>query len=254
VHLMPCAEDEPHAKYDRIGLGYAEQRRPDPRLTAMINKAIGDAETVLNVGAGAGSYEPTDRPVVALDPSPVMLAQHRGSRRVQGVAEHLPFDDGSFDAAMAVLTVHHWEDLNRGLAEIRRVSRRQVIFTWDPNHRPKLWIAHDYVPAIDSMDTARFVSLSVIAEALDAHTVLNFEIPHDFTDGFQAAFWRRPEMYLDPAIRSASSTFASLPPALIERGIEMLRSDLETGVWKRTYGHLLTKESADYGHRILVAG
>jgi ubiquinone/menaquinone biosynthesis C-methylase UbiE len=251
---MPGTHDEPPALYDQIGLGYAAQRRPDPRLATMIHEALGDAETVLNVGAGAGSYEPTDRPVVALDPSRVMLAQHRGRRRIQGVAEDLPFDDASFDAAMAVLTVHHWGDLNRGLAELRRVSRRQVIFTWDPDHRPKLWIAHDYVPAIDSMETGRFASLSDIAQAIDAHTVLNFEIPHDFTDGFQGAFWRRPEMYLDPAIRSASSTFASLPPALIEPGIERLRADLQSGVWNSRYGYLLTKESADYGHRILVAG
>ena len=230
---MAGTDDERAAQYDRIGLGYAAERRPDPRLAVMIHQALGDAETVLNVGAGAGSYEPTDRPVVGLDPSRVMLAQHRGRRRIQGVAENLPFHDASFDAAMAVLTVHHWEDLNRGLAELRRVSRRQVIFTLDPDHRPKLWISHDYVPAIDSMETARFASLSDIAKAIDAHTVLNFEIPHNFTDGFQAAFWRRPEMYLDPAIRSASSTFASLPPALVEPGIERLRGDLQSGVWVR---------------------
>jgi SAM-dependent methyltransferase len=240
--------------YDRIGVGYAALRRPDPRLAAMIARAIGDAETVVNVGAGAGSYEPPDRAVVALEPSSVMLAQHRGSRRVQGTAEHLPFDDAAFDVAMAVLTVHHWEDLDQGLAELRRVSRRQLVFTWDPDHRPQLWIAADYVPAVYAMEAARFALVPHVVAALGAHTVSTFEIPHDFTDGFQAAFWRRPEMYLDPEVRAASSTFAALPPDEVEPGIERLRSDLESGEWRRKYGGLLSRESVDYGYRLIVAG
>jgi ubiquinone/menaquinone biosynthesis C-methylase UbiE len=126
--------------YDRIGIGYRDLRRPDPRLAEVIDGALGDAEMVLNVGAGTGSYEPIDRRVVAIDPSRVMLAQHPGARQVQGEAEHLPFPDSSFDAAMAILTVHHWQDLDRGLAELRRVARRQVVFTWDPDHDRKLWI------------------------------------------------------------------------------------------------------------------
>jgi len=243
-----------HQAYDRIGAGYAAVRLPDPRLAAMIVRAIGDAETVVNVGAGAGSYEPPDRAVVALEPSSVMLAQHGGSRRVQGAAEHLPFADATFDVALAVLTVHHWEDLDQGLAELRRVSRRQVIFTWDPDHRPQLWIAADYVPAIHAMEAARFAYVPHVVAALGAHTVSTFEIPHDFTDGFQAAFWRRPEMYLDPKVRSASSTFASLPPDEVEPGIERLRSDLESGEWRRKYGDLLSRESVDYGYRLIVAG
>jgi SAM-dependent methyltransferase len=240
--------------YDRIGAGYAAVRLPDPRLAAMIPEAIGDAETVVNVGAGTGSYEPLDRTVVAVEPSSVMLGQHRGIRRVQATAEHLPFDDAAFDVAMAILTVHHWADLDQGLAELRRVSRRQVIFTWDPDHRPQLWIAADYVPAIAAMEEARFAVVPHIVAALDAHTVSAFEIPHDFTDGFQAAFWRRPEMYLDPVIRSGSSTFASLPPEAVEPGIERLRKDRECGSWHRTYGHLLSRERVDYGHRLIVAG
>jgi SAM-dependent methyltransferase len=240
--------------YDRIGLGYAAVRLPDPRLAAMIARAIGDAETVVNVGAGTGSYEPADRAVVALEPSSVMLAQHRGNRRVQGTAEHLPFDDGTFDVALAVLTVHHWEDLDQGLAELRRVSRRQVVFTWDPDHRPQLWIASDYVPAIHAMEAARFAYVPHIVAALGAHRVSTFEIPHDFTDGFQAAFWRRPHMYLDPKVRAASSTFASLPRHEVEPGIERLRRDLASGEWQRRYGDLLTKESVDYGYRVIVAG
>ena len=240
--------------YDRIGVGYAAVRQPDPRLAAMIWRAIGDAETIVNVGAGTGSYEPPDRDVVAVEPSSVMLAQHRGTQRVLGTAEHLPFDDATFDVAMAVLTVHHWDDLDRGLAELRRVSRRQVVFTWDPAHRPLLWIVADYVPAIGTMETARFATVPHIVAALGAHTVSTFEIPHNFTDGFQAAFWRRPEMYLDPAVRSASSTFASLPRDEVEPGIERLRRDLESGNWHRTYGDLLSRERVDYGYRLIVAG
>ena len=143
----------------------------------MIEEALGDAETILNVGAGTGSYEPADRQVVAIEPSAVMLAQHAGSRRVRGEAESLPFPDVSFDAAMAVLTVHHWQDLLRGLREVKRVARRQVIFTWDPDHDRRLWIATEYVPAIIKMEAARFATLPRIVEALDAHTVHRFEIP-----------------------------------------------------------------------------
>jgi SAM-dependent methyltransferase len=240
--------------YDRIGVGYAALRRPDPRLAAMIHQAIGDAETIVNVGAGAGSYEPRDSAVVSVEPSSVMLAQHRGPRRVQAMAEHLPFGDAAFDVAMAVMTVHHWNDLDRGLAELRRVSRRQVVFTWDPEHRPRLWIVADYVPAIGAMEGARFADVPHIVSALDAHTVSTFEIPHDFTDGFQAAFWRRPEMYLDPVVRAASSTFASLPPDAVEPGLARLREDLDTGHWHRNYGDLLSKKRVDYGYRLIVAG
>ncbi len=156
--------------------------------------------------------------------------------------------------AVAILTVHHWDDLNAGLSELRRVARRQVVFTWDPDHERKLWITTDYVPAIDEMETSRFTSLMWLVEALDAHTVERFEIPHNFTDGFQAAFWRRPEMYLDPDVRAGSSTFATLPPELVEPGIEQLRRDLETGVWYATYADLLALDAADLGHRIVIAG
>jgi SAM-dependent methyltransferase len=241
-------------EYDAIGLGYHSIRRPDPRLSAALQEAVGPASRILNVGAGAGSYEQSDRPVVALEPSGVMLAQHPGHRRVQGVAEHLPFEDGAFDVALAILTVHHWENLNAGLAELRRVAGRQVIFTWDPNHERKLWITTDYVPAIDDLETSRFTSLASIIDELGAHTVETFEIPHDFTDGFQAAFWRRPEMYLDPEVRGASSTFASLPPELVTPGIERLRRDLQAGKWHETYEELLALDTADFGHRIVIAG
>jgi SAM-dependent methyltransferase len=251
---VPVSAGESVAEYDKIGAGYAAVRRPDPRLATIIEDALGDAATFLNVGAGSGSYESNDRDVTALEPALVMLAQHGGRRRVQGVAEAIPFPDAAFDAAMAILTVHHWTDLDAGLAELRRVARRQVVFTWDPEFHPELWIVSDYVPAIGVMERARFTSIDHVADVLRARTVRAFEIPHDFTDGFQAAYWRRPEAYLDPQTRAASSTFAVLPAEDVEPGIERLRRDLASGAWVRRHRELLTKETFDYGYRLIVAG
>jgi SAM-dependent methyltransferase len=244
----------PEPAYDRIGVGYKDIRRADPRLEAVIQLALGDPRTVLNVGAGTGSYEPHDRDVVAIEPSRVMLAQHPGRRRVVGVAESLPFSDGCFDASMAVLTVHHWEDLRQGLAELKRVSRRQVVFTWDPDFERELWVVEEYVPEIGVLERSRFATIARVVEALDAHTVQSFEIPHDFSDGFQAAYWRRPDCYLDPTIRSGSSTFSTLPDEIVEPGMERLREDLVSGAWARHHQDLLSAEAVDYGHRLIVAG
>ncbi|MEV7184041.1 class I SAM-dependent methyltransferase [Kitasatospora sp. NPDC093102] len=240
--------------YDRIGVGYRRVRRPDPRLHALIGSALRGVRTVVNVGAGAGSYEPEEAEVTAVDPSEVMLDQHPGRRKVKASASQLPFEDGAFDAAMAVLTVHHWPDLRQGLAELRRVARRQVVFTWDPAHRPQLWLLEDYLPEIRELEDSRFTPLAEVVEALDAHTVLPFPIPHDFTDGYQAAYWRRPECYLDGTVRQASSTFATLPPEVVEPAIERLRADLAAGKWHRRYADLLDLESIDYGYRLVVAG
>ncbi|MET9882881.1 methyltransferase domain-containing protein [Streptomyces sp. NPDC006430] len=245
---------EPTAAYDRIGIGYSQVRRPDPRLGALIRQALVGARTVVNVGAGAGSYEPQDAEVTAVDPSQVMLDQHPGTRKVKAGAEELPFADGTFDAAMAVLTVHHWPDLHRGLGELRRVSRRQAVFTWDPTHRPELWLVDEYLPEIRELDASRFTPVAEVAEALDAHTVRPFPIPHDFTDGFQIAYWRRPEIYLDPVVRQASSTFAQLPASVVEPAMERLRADLRSGAWARRHAHLLGQESVDYGYRLVIAG
>ncbi|MER5764503.1 methyltransferase domain-containing protein [Streptomyces sp. NPDC002082] len=242
------------AKYDRIGVGYREIRRPDPRLASLIADGLGDARTVVNVGAGAGSYEPQGREVTAVDPSRVMLDQHPGTRKIRAGAEQLPFADGAFDAAMAVMTVHHWPDPARGLAELRRVSRRQAVFTWDPEHRPELWLFEEYLPEVGKQDRSAFTPLSVVTEALDAHTVLPFPVPHDFTDGFRAAFWRRPESYLDPVVRAASSTLASLPASVVEPAIARLREDLRSGAWQRRHADLLERESIDYGYRLVLAG
>ncbi|OKI12855.1 class I SAM-dependent methyltransferase [Streptomyces sp. CB03911] len=239
--------------YDRIGAGYRNVRHPDPRLAALIAQALAGAGTVLNVGAGTGSYEPVDAEVTAVDPSRVMLDQHPGSRKVRAWAEDLPFADGEFDAAMAIMTVHHWTDLRQGLRELRRVARRQVVLTWDPVHPLELWIVSEYLPEIRDLENSRFLPVSEVARELGAHTVLPFPIPHDFTDGFQVAFWRRPEQYLDATVRRASSTFATLPDEVVEPAVARLRADLESGAWARRHTDLLHQESVDYGFRLLIA-
>jgi SAM-dependent methyltransferase len=242
------------ATYDRIGVGYHEVRQPDLRLAALIGEALDGARTVANIGAGTGSYEPAKMNVTAVDPSRVMLDQHPGRRKVLAGAEGLPFQDGAFDAAMAIMTIHHWPDLHRGLSELRRVARRQVVFTWDPQHLVELWLIGEYLPEIRRLEHARFTALSEVIQALDAHTVVPFAIPHDFTDGFQIAFWRRPQFYLDPMIRRASSTFGHISPVIVEEALARLRADLESGVWRHRHAHLLDQEAVDYGYRLIIAG
>jgi ubiquinone/menaquinone biosynthesis C-methylase UbiE len=248
-----AAADAVPATYDRIGAGYRQVRVPDPRLAALIRQALGEPRSVVNVGAGTGSYEPDHVHVTAVDPSQVMLDQHPGTDKIRAGAQDLPFADGAFDAAMAVMTVHHWPDLHRGLAELRRVARRQVVFTWDPTHPRELWLLDEYLPEIRAMEHARFTPLAEVAEAMGAHTVLPFPIPHDFTDGFQIAYWRRPEMFLDPVLRQAGSTFAQLPPAVVEPAMARLRADLASGAWHRRHAGLLEQDSVDYGYRLLIA-
>lgn len=240
------------AAYDRIGVGYDQVRRPDARLAALIAAALGDARTVVNIGAGAGSYEPPSLQVVAIDPSAVMLAQHHGTARVQGMAEALPFPDDAFDAAMAIMTIHHWTDLRAGLAEMRRVSARQVVFTWDKDHDHELWIVSEYLPEIRELEHSRFPPLAEVLEALGAATVREFPIPYDFADGYQPAFWRRPEAYLDARVRAASSTFATLPPTVVDPAIRRLEADLASGAWARRHEDLIDRDTVDYGYRLVV--
>jgi hypothetical protein len=240
--------------YDRIGIGYGAVRRSDPRLAALVAQALGHARRVANVGAGTGSYEPAADLVAAIDPSLTMLRQHPGRQRIQAVAESLPFSDGSFDAAMAIMTVHHWSDLSQGIREMRRVARRQVVFTWDPDHDQELWIVSEYLPEIGTFERSRFRPIGEMVELLQAHTVQTFEIPCDFADGYQPAFWRRPEAYLDAGVRAASSTFALLPEETVNRAIDRLRDDLDSGAWLERHRELLAADRMDYGHRLLIAG
>ena len=239
------------AKYDIIGLNYAELRKPDPRIAAAIQEAIGQADTVLNVGAGTGSYEPVDRLVTAVEPSLAMIRKRRSSasKVIQASADHLPFHDGAFDAAMAILAVHHWPDKEAGLHEMRRVTRgRIVLLTFDPSHRP--WLT-DYLPELAALDQAQMPAMSDYEKWLGRVRITTVPVPHDCSDGFLYAYWRRPTAYLDPGVRSGSSSFWTI--GSVNSGLEKLKQDLETGEWKRRYAELLMLDSYDAGYRLVVA-
>lgn len=238
--------------YDTIGTGYGTYRHPDPCLAAAIVHALGAAPTVLNVGAGTGSYEPTDRLVVAVEPSWAMICQRQtGSAPVvQASARHLPFRDASFAAALAVLTIHHWPERQRSLQELARVAQQRLaIVTWDPS-TDDFWLLKDYFPAIGTIDRQIFPSLTEFQQALGPVESRPLLIPHDCTDGFLGAYWRRPQAYLDPGARSAMSTFAKIGD--VSAGLAQLRSDLADGSWHRRYAPLLRQESADLGYRLLI--
>jgi SAM-dependent methyltransferase len=240
------------ALYDRIGDGYATTRRPDPRIAARIQEALGDARSVVNVGAGAGSYEPGDRPVVAVEPSEVMLAQRPSgaARPVRAVAGALPFPDRCFDAAMATLTLHHWPDQRAGIAELRRVAPRTVVFTFDTDVVP--WIAADYLPEMIGQDAFVFPPIAEVAAWLEAEVAV-VPIPHDCTDGFVGAYWARPELYLDPNRRAGMSVVRKLDPDLVASRMDRLRADLESGAWDERHGHLRDLAELDLGYRLLVS-
>lgn len=230
-------------------------RREDPRIAARIRAALGDARTVLNVGAGAGAYEPPDLDVTAVEPSEVMRAQRPPGAppAIDASAEALPFPDGSFDAAMAVLSDHHWSDHPRGLAELRRVARRRVLFTWEPSTALDSWIVRDYLPGFVRFSPPGY-ALEHTLERLGGGRIEVVPIPHDCVDGFFHAYWRRPQAYLDPAVRAGISVFARLTPEEVEEGLARLRADLESGEWQRRNAALLELDELDLGYRLVVAG
>lgn len=242
--------------YEQRGAGYAAVRRPDPRIQASVRAALGDARSVVNVGAGTGSYEPRDLDVVAVEPSAVMRAQRPADAppAIAGRAEALPLPDGAVDAALALLTVHHWDDPAAGLAELVRVSRRRVVvLTWDPAFAGRLWLVRDYLPEAAELDRGRFQPLDEVTAALGNARVEAVPIPHDCTDGFLGAYWRRPERYLDPAVRPGISTFHALPPEVVDPALARLAGDLASGEWERLNSELLKLEELDLGYRLLVA-
>ncbi|MFF5076133.1 class I SAM-dependent methyltransferase [Actinoplanes sp. NPDC000266] len=240
--------------YETHGRGYAAQRRPDRRIAATLHAAMGDARTVLNVGAGAGSYEPTDRYVVAVEPSARMRAQ-RGPNvpAVDAVAEHLPFDDDSFDAVMATVTVHQWADTARGLAELRRVARGPVlVLTFDGDALDRFWLA-SYVPELIAAERRRYPAVDVIAQAIGPRSeVREVPVPIDCTDGFTEAFYARPSAFLDPKVRAAQSAWGFVDPAVTDRAVERLRADLDSGAWDETYGHWRTQPQFEGSLRLIV--
>jgi len=242
--------------YERIGVGYAEHRRPDPHIEGQVHRALGEACTVLNVGAGAGSYEPADRQVVAVDLVRGMLDQRApgAAPAIQARAEALPFPAASFDAALAVLTVHHWSDVEKGISELRRVADRQVILHFELSWQPELWLTREYLPVAGVIEEERAVTMERLLGLLDRPRVEPVPVPADCTDGFCGAYWRRPEAYLDPAVRQSISSLAQLAPEDVEPGITRLGDDLASGRWHERYGDLLAREELDLGYRLIVAG
>lgn len=251
-----------HPIYDDIGRSYAVTRRDDPRIAAAIRRALGDARRIVNVGAGTGSYEPPDVAVIAVEPSSAMIRQRRAGAGpvVRAVAEALPFRARAFDAALAVLTMHHWTDRPAGLRELLRVARRAVIVTWDPA-RPtsapaepgSFWFTAHYLPEIEAIDAPRFPSMAELRDHLGPVAIEPLLISADCQDGFLGAFWARPEAYLDPAVRRGVSTFALLPVDVVERGIARLAEDLRSGAWEARFGALRGAAARDLGYRLVLS-
>jgi SAM-dependent methyltransferase len=252
VRAVPAGDHD----YERRGLCYSAVRQPDPRIEEQIHAALGDARTVVNVGAGAGSHEPSDRYVIAIEPSASMRAQ-RGPDRVPAIdatAERLPLDDGSVDAAMALVTVHQWSDPEAGLRELRRVSRGSVVvMTFDGDALDRFWLA-EYAPELIAAERKRYPKLDWICNVLGGAAVDEVPVPIDCTDGFTEAFYARPEAFLDPAVRSAQSAWAFVEDGAEARAVERLRTDLESGEWERRFGALREQPTFAGSLRLITAG
>ena len=251
---LPRAQAAGDFDYEAGGAGYAVVRRPDPRIAAYVHAGLGDARTVINVGAGAGSYEPTDREVTAVEPSLAMRQQRPShlSVAIDAIAEDLPFPDDAFDAAMATVTVHQWRDRVRGLREMRRVSRGPVVvLALDPDVFQRFWLL-DYVPEMAAVAKSRDPTTAQLqAELGGSATAAVVPIPIDCVDGFAEAFYARPEALLDPAVRQAQSAWRFIDPDVVERAVERLRNDIASGEWDRVYGSL--RHQQDYlGSLVLV--
>lgn len=241
--------------YDQAGGTYSLTRRTDPRIAAVIDKALADAGSIANIGAGTGSYEPRQT-VVALEPSSVMIAQRspKAAPAIRGTAEHLPIRTDAVDAALAVLTVHHWAQLDQGLAEMARIARhRVVILTWDHDVFRQFWLVRDYLPAAAITDARLAVPIARFAEVLGDVSIWPVAVPHDCLDGFAAAFWRRPDAYLDETVQAGMSMFALTPPSQLREGLARLEADLANGMWTTRYATLLNEPMFDAGYRLIVA-
>ncbi|GLS19369.1 hypothetical protein GCM10007874_23860 [Labrys miyagiensis] len=244
------------ANYGIIGMDYRRYRQPDPHIARFIHAALGDAASVLNVGAGAGSYEPPDRQVTAVEPSASMRAQRPAHlpAAIDAVAERLPFADGSFEASMATFTVHQWADLAAGLAEMRRVTRGPVvILSCDPNALERFWL-HAYAPEAIAVEARRYPSMQAIIEGLGGSRadILPVPIPLDCVDGFGEAYYGRPERLLDPGARLANSAWSFVEPSVGERFVADLSHDLADGSWDASYGHLRAQPFFEGSLRLIV--
>lgn len=244
--------------YDAIGQTYAATRVPDPRIGAQIHAALGEVGSVVNVGAGAGAYEPRET-VLAVEPSAVMIAQRPAGSApaVQASAEALPLADDAVDAALALLTVHHWRDLEAGVRELRRVARRRVVVLhWDAEVTRASWLMREYLFATEPFDRDGAISIERLVALLGGPgrvRVVPVAVPHDCTDGFAGAFWRRPAAYLDPAVRAGISSMAGPGEAVVAPAIARLAADLASGAWHRRHAELLELDEIDVGYRLVIA-
>lgn len=242
--------------YERLGTSYSAVRGEEPRIARQLHAALGDSARIVNVGAGTGSYEPRHRTVIAVEPSPTMLRQRPPDAppAVQAVAESLPFPAGSFDASMASLTLHHWSDLDRGLAELRRVAPRQVVFFFEPLVTMDFWLL-EYFPEIAELPTElEAPGVAEIGRILDLKEIQTIEVPPDCVDGFGAAYWARPAAYLDPVVQAGISSLALLSDEARRAGTLRLAADLDSGRWQERHGHHLQQRSFDGGYRLAIAG
>lgn len=253
---MSFTDDFQDSSYDQIGFGYTATRRPDPRIATQIHEALGDARSIVNVGAGAGAYEPCDRDVLAIEPSEEMIAQRAPefAPAIRGHAESLPLAANSVDAAMACMTLHHWVDWRIGVQELRRVARKRVvIFTYDHSYANRFWLLRDYLPKLARLDCARFPAIDEQRVATGDEVKLEaVPIPHDCEDGFLAAYWRRPKAYLDERARAGMSIFHLPGAERLLGGLEVLADDLQTGRWEDRNHDILEREELDLGYRLLV--
>jgi SAM-dependent methyltransferase len=246
------------ARYDEIGAGYSATRREDPRIAALIHDALGNARTVVNVGAGSGSYEPRDREVIPVEPSEVMIAQRAVDRpkAIRSGAYPLPFADQSFDSAMAVLTVHHWDaDQERGVRELRRVARGPVvILTFEAEVSARMWLIADYIPEIADLDRRTCPPPETIAGWLGGEVEIRVvPISRDTPDWSLGSFWAHPERVLDEEARASTSGFARMPPEIVNRVVEAVGRDLRDGTWDARHGHLRSLDEYDAGMRLVVS-
>jgi SAM-dependent methyltransferase len=247
----------PSFNYDKYGRKYSGYRQTDPRIAAFVHDALGDAQSILNVGAGAGSYEPEDGYVVAIEPSSVMRAQRKDKGRVPAInakADDIPFDDDSFDASMAMITIHHWPDIQKGLKELRRVSRDNVvIMTGAPDALDCFWTA-EYFSELIAVERSRFPGIDLVTEALGGNCeILTVPIPLNYLDGCQEAFYGRPEAFLDSGVRMSQSAWGFLPEWMVEVLVARLKTDLDSGEWDRKYGHYRTMPELQGSLRLVIS-
>jgi SAM-dependent methyltransferase len=242
-------------RYDRAGRTYSATRQPDPRIGVLVDRALQGMATVANIGAGTGSYEPSNT-VVAVEPSKVMIRQRNEGAApvVRAVAEHLPLCTSAVDAALAVLTIHHWSDVDAGVAEMIRVARRRiVILTWDHTVFRQFWLLREYLPAASEMDMRLAVPITKLQSLLGNTSIQTVSIPYDCADGFGGAYWRRPDAYLDAEVRAGISMLALMAEPLLREGLSRLDADLATGAWADRHADLLDKSQLDLGYRLVVS-